>query len=278
MTHQEAPPPDELKTRVDVARELAQAAGSVLRRHFGAITSVIKKGEVDLVTIADQEAEAILVAGLRERFPEDSILAEEGGGHEQPGAVWRWVIDPLDGTTNFVHGIPHFVVSVGALYGGRPVLGVLHQPIETSTWWAGEGLGAHGPAGPVRVTPETSFGSALLATGFAYDRRERAEALAAGVERAITRARGLRRMGAAALDLLGVARGVFGGYWEDGLNPWDIAAGIVLVQEAGGRVTSYDGEAVDLHAGAVVASNGPLHEELLALANGQAPPTARDAS
>ncbi len=224
------------------------------------------KGAVDLVTAADEAAEALLRRELLAAFPEDALLAEEGGAAGRPDAPWTWIVDPLDGTTNFVHGLAHFAVSVGLAYRGDPVAGVIHAPAYGRTWHGAAGRGVWLDGRAARVAGTQDVGAALLATGFPYDRRAKARALLGAVERALVAARGVRRMGSAALDLAHVASGHFGGFWEQGLKPWDMAAGVALVREAGGRVTGFEGAPWDAADGRIVATNGPLHDAVLAIA------------
>lgn len=255
----------ELAERVAVATDLARAAGDLLMGYFGSIESLEKKGEVDLVSEADQASERLLVDGLTDAFPGDSVLGEEGGLAGDPAGLYQWVLDPLDGTTNFVHGLPHFGVSVGLVREGVPVAGVIYVPPSGEMYVGAVGHGATRNGQSIQVTDASELGDALVATGFPYDRRGRAEALATVVARAIARARGVRRCGAACLDLVYVAKGVFGAFWEEGLAPWDLAAGVALVRAAGGQVTGFEGEPFDLHDGRVVATNGVLHTAMVEL-------------
>lgn len=235
-------------------------------RYFGRLETVEHKGTVDLVTAADKGAEALIAQAVAEAFPEDSFLGEEGGLSGAEGATWAWVVDPLDGTTNFVHRVPHFAVSIGILHQGEPYAGVVRHVCRGETYHASRGQGAWCDERPLRVSERRALSSCLLATGFSYDRAERAEALLVPFKRALERGRGVRRMGAAALDFADVAQGLYEGYWEDGLNPWDVAAGIVLVQEAGGHVTAFGGEPLSLEGGTFIASNGHIHDAMIELA------------
>lgn len=263
-----------LASRLAVALDAARAAGAVLSRLRGRLVGVEFKDSassrpIDLVTEADRGAEAAVVSHLRGRFPDDRLIGEEGADWgSASGHDWTWFIDPLDGTTNYVHGLPWFAVSVGALYRGVPAVGVVHAPALGRTWSAATGRGARADGAPMRVSAAEHLADGLLATGFPYDRAETAHALVGPVERALRAARGLRRMGAAALDLAMVADGTFVGYWEPRLKPWDLAAGIVLVREAGGTVTDFDGGDAVLARGDVVASNGPVHSALLEVVRG----------
>ena len=258
----------DVAARLALALSAALAAGRLLETHRGRLQDVAKKGDVDLVTEADRGAEALIVEQITARFPADAVRGEEGGGVVADDADFAWLIDPLDGTTNYVHGLPWFAVSIGVLFRGVPVIGVIHAPALGRTWHGAAGQGAYCDNLPLRVAATATLQDALLATGFPYDRAETAHALVAPVVRALERARGLRRMGAAALDLAGVADGTFAGYWEPRLKPWDLAAGVVLVREAGGRVTDFAGGEGMLASGDVVASNGRLHAALLDIVHG----------
>jgi myo-inositol-1(or 4)-monophosphatase len=260
--------PTDVAARLALATSAARAAGQLLEAHRGHLREVVKKGEIDLVTEADRAAEAALIERIAAAFPGDAVCGEEGGEVVVAGARWVWYIDPLDGTTNFVHGLPWFAVSVGAVYLGQPTVGVIHAPALGHTWHGASGQGAYLDDRPLGVTATAALKDALLATGFPYDRAQTARALVAPVVRALERARGLRRMGAAALDLAGVADGTFGGYWEPRLKPWDLAAGIALIREAGGRVTDFAGGDGMLASGDVIASNGVLHKALLGIVHG----------
>ena len=234
-------------------------------RYFGSITELEMKGEVDLVSEADKASERLLVEGLLGAFPQDAVLGEEGGVAGDVDGHYRWVLDPLDGTTNFVHGLPHFGVSVGLVVGEVPVAGVIYVPPSQECYVGVVGQGATRNGQRMTVNGTENLGDALVATGFPYDRRQRASELVAVVARAIERARAVRRCGAACLDLVGVANGVFGAFWEEGLAPWDLAAGVALVRAAGGEVTGFEGAEFDLHDGRVIATNGALHASMVEL-------------
>lgn len=273
MSHPIPPDPNALARRRAVAEAVALEAAAILVRHRGRLTDVAWKGAVDLVTAADRESEAFIVRALADAFPEDLVVAEEGGGAGPAGADFVWYVDPLDGTTNFVHGLPHFAVSLGAAYRGELAVGVIHAPalhLPTAphelgvTWSAATSLGATRNGRGVHVSALTELGRTLVATGFPYDRRAHAHALAARVERALCHCLCLRRLGSAALDLAQVADGTFGVFWEERLKPWDIAAGVVIVREAGGVVSDLQGGDGFLASGDVLASNGHLHTTFLA--------------
>jgi myo-inositol-1(or 4)-monophosphatase len=255
--------PTGLDERLDVAERLARLASDELMSWFGRALDVDRKGAVDLVTNADRAAEGLIAAGLAEAFPDDDFLGEETGGAGRGDADWRWVVDPLDGTTNFVHGLPRFAVSIGAWFRGEPTLGVVMAPAEGHVYVGATGRGAHKNGAPMAVSTTDVLGDALLATGFPYDRRDTVDDLLRPLRSALLSGRGIRRMGSAALDLVDVARGAFDGYWEPRLSPWDVAAGVVLVREAGGTVTGFRGAPFDPARPHIVASNGRLHAELL---------------
>lgn len=235
-----------------------------------------KRTSIDLVTEADRASEALCRSAVAATFPDDEFLGEEGGLISARAASsgsdvsrWRWVVDPLDGTTNFVHGVLRFCVSIGVMWGDETLVGVVHHPASRTTWSARRGRGAWCEGRRLRVTSARTLAESLLATGFPYDRATRAPELLAPARRCLEQARGLRRMGSAAMDLVDVARGSFDGFWESDLSPWDLAAGVLLVREAGGRVTGYGGAPFDLDAGHLVATNGLVHDALIALVAGR---------
>jgi myo-inositol-1(or 4)-monophosphatase len=249
------------------AIEAALAAGSVLRDRFGGELHVETKGsQLDLVTEADRAAEAVVVDRIVAAFPEDAILAEESGA--RPGGGRTWIIDPLDGTTNFTHGFPHFAVSIGAWTGDVGEVGVIYDPMRDELFAAARGQGARllsgGSEKPLHVSDVDALDRALVATGFAY--RTVGDTLNIDeFSRVIPHVRGVRRAGAAALDLAYVAAGRFDGFWEYRLAPWDTAAGAILVREAGGVIQSIDGSAWNPFAGSVAAAGAAILPPLLAL-------------
>ncbi|MBM4062774.1 MAG: inositol monophosphatase [Planctomycetes bacterium] len=259
----------------DAAVDLALAAGKVLLQHraSAAATATSKGRRRELVTEADRAAERVVVAGLLGAFPEHAVLAEEGvltaEGRPHREADWTWIVDPLDGTTNFVHGLPFFAVAIALAHRQRPVVGVVHAPALGETFLAAMGHGAFrrdasGRTARIRVSSTAAFADALLATGFSYNRDEPGrDDNAARLARVLPHCRDLRRLGSAELDLCYTANGTYDGYWELYLAPYDVAAGAVVVQEAGGRVTDLAGGDGWLFGGQVVASNGMLHADLL---------------
>ncbi len=246
-----------------LALSIADEAGRLLLEGAGGHHAASTKGSaIDLVTEYDRRAEALILDRLRAARPGDGLLAEEGGLLASPSAR-RWIVDPIDGTTNFAHGHPVFCVSIALEAAGSIVAGVVHAPALGLTFAARRGGGATCNGAPIHVSDEGDLGRALLATGFPYDRHTARENNFDQFVALQRRAQGVRRLGSAAIDLALVARGVYDGYWEMKLKPWDVAAGALLVVEAGGVVTGWRGEAVCLERGAVVASNGRLHAALL---------------
>jgi myo-inositol-1(or 4)-monophosphatase len=249
-----------------VAVAVAREAGALLRDRFGRPHDVRFKGTVDLVTEADKGAEALIAARLRAAFPHHRLLGEEGArGAERAGepSPYGWIVDPLDGTTNYAHGLPHFAVSIALERDGVPFVGVVYDPIRDELFAAERGRGATRNGEPIRVSTVDALLASLLATGFSYDLAERGRQ--AAVWRAlIDRVQGIRQTGSAALNLAYVAAGRLDGYWERPLQPWDVAAGALLVAEAGGRVTDLGGGPFRPYGDAVLASNGRLHPVLLA--------------
>lgn len=248
---------------LEAAVRAARAAGEVLRDAFGGEQEIRYKGEVDLVTDADERAERTIRRVLSESFPDYGILAEEGGRTTGEGEE-RWIVDPLDGTTNFAHGLPIFSVSIALERAGAVVLGVVHDPIAGETYVAERGAGATLNGEPLRTSDTSELGEALLVTGLPYDRADMPPALELFARLALL-SRGIRRLGSAALDLCYVAAGRLDAYFERGIHVWDIAAGSLILEEASGRVTNYRGGKLDLEGGEIVASNGALHEALVGI-------------
>jgi myo-inositol-1(or 4)-monophosphatase len=246
------------------AAELARAAGAILLEGYGRLHAPEHKGRIDLVTDFDRRSEALILDRLKRRFPRHDILAEESGAHAAAGAV-RWIVDPLDGTTNFAHNYPFFAVSIAAESAGELLAGAIYDPVRDELFSASRGGGATLNGAPLRVSNVQRLEDALLVTGFPYDVRERPEASLVPFQAFLTRAQGVRRDGSAALNLCYLAAGRFDGFWERGLSPWDMAAGVLLVREAGGQVTDFDGGAFALSARRILASNGPLHAAMSGL-------------
>ena len=246
---------------LEVAVAAAETAGEVLRSGFGREQTVKYKGKVDLVTEVDERAEAVIGEMLRGAFSGYGMLAEEGGRRLGEGDS-RWIVDPLDGTTNYAHGLPIFAVSIALERAGEVVLGVVHDPMRGETYVAERGGGATLNGEPIRVSDTDEPIRALLVTGFPYDRSDMGTAVEL-FGRLTELTQGVRRLGAAALDLCYVAAGRLDAYYEKGLHAWDVAAGSLILKEAGGRITDYRGREVDLEGREIVASNGLLHPVLL---------------
>ncbi|MBW4648002.1 MAG: inositol monophosphatase [Kastovskya adunca ATA6-11-RM4] len=255
--------PNELQIFLDIATEAAMAAGAVLREYWGKLDAVEEKGRPgDLVTIADKQAEATILAMLRRHVPEHAILAEESGQLGDRSDQYLWAIDPLDGTTNYAHQYPMAAVSVGLIIAGTPQVGAIYNPFRDELFRAAKGLGATRNRQPIHVSQTAELSRSLLVTGFAYDRHETRDNNYAEFCYLTHLTQGVRRSGSASLDLADVACGRLDGYWERGLSPWDVAAGVVLVEEAGGKVTAYDDSAFVLESGRILATNGALHSNL----------------
>jgi len=249
---------------LDIATEAALAAGVVLQDYLGKLEDAItEKGRPgDLVTAADKASEQVILEVLRRHFPQHSILAEESGKLGNQDNEFLWAIDPLDGTTNYAHQYPCFAVSIGLMIDGVPKVGVIYDPFRDELFRAAAGLGATRNRRPIQVSQTAELGKSLLVSGFAYDRRETPDNNYAEFCHLTHLTQGVRRDGAAALDLAYVACGRVDGYWERGIAPWDVVAGIILVQEAGGNVTAYDGTPIKIESGRILATNGYLHDSL----------------
>jgi len=258
---------DEIADLAGIARRAAEAGGALLRQHFGQLAHIAEKGRAgDLVTNADTAAEAAVLDLLTRESPGVAVLAEESGS--RPGSVaaradLQWCVDPLDGTTNYAHGYPLFATSVGLLWQGVPLLGAMAVPRMDELFWAAPGHGCWCNQVALRVSDCRDLRDALLVTGFAYDRQQRLDNNYAEFAWFTHRTHGVRRGGAAAVDLAYVAAGRLDGYWERGLSPWDLAAGVVLVEQAGGLVSSYDGSPLQLNSGRLIACAPGLHQSLV---------------
>ena len=257
-----SPDPESIAARRTVALQLITQAGDVLQQGLGQHKHIRLKGIIDPVTQFDHQSEAVLVDGLERSFPGDAIRAEERGGARD--SAWVWHIDPLDGTVNFAHGVPIFAVSVGLAFDGNLVFGAILDPMRAELFEASLGQGARLNGRPIHVSNATDLLNSLLVTGFRYDIQTNPDNNFREFAEFHLRARGVRRLGAAALDLAYVAAGRFDGYWELEMEAWDLAAGAVIVREAGGVVTRLDGSSDMLRAPlSLVASNGRIHAEML---------------
>ena len=249
---------------LDIAVDAARIAGRFQQYRFASPLDVTLKGDKNLVTEVDQESERLIVGLLLEAFPDHSIVAEEGE-YPQGDTPFRWIIDPLDGTTNYAHGFPWFCVSIGLESAGELVAGVTYSPLHDELFTATRGGGAFLNGQRLHVSTRSPLQNTLLGTGFPYDCASDPANNFGNFTAFQKAARGIRRAGAAALDLAYVAAGRLDGFWELKLKPWDVAAGVLLVREAGGTVTTFDGSAYDVFNHRIVASNGLIHEEMTAI-------------
>ena len=247
---------------LQAANEAATAAGKILSRLFGQVKNITKKGEIDLVTEADYQAEETLIKTIRRYFPQDNILAEEAGKNERTSNR-TWLIDPLDGTTNFVHGFPFFSVSIGLEAKGEMVVGVVLNPFMHERFEGTKGKGAFLNHKPIAVSRTNHLKEALLATGFPYDIRETHEEVLNRFKKMVISAQGVRRPGSASLDMCYVAAGKLDGFWEQGLKPWDTAAGVIIVEEAGGKLSTFQGTHYTPYRKSIVAANPFVHAQII---------------
>jgi myo-inositol-1(or 4)-monophosphatase len=249
---------------LNFAVQTVRDAGRVLLEKFGRKIKVSKKGSINLVTEADLASEQLIVERIRSHYPRHAILAEESG--ETVAVVagdnsWKWIIDPLDGTTNYAHGYPCFCVTLAVEHQGEIVIGVTYDPTRDELFAAEKGQGATLNGRRIRVSDTEQLSEALLVTGFPYDFKKRRD-FAHHLTQFLLHSRGVRRDGSAAIDMAYVACGRFDGFWEEGLNPWDVAAGLLLITEAGGRVSYYDDSPFSIYAPPILASNGLIHDEM----------------
>jgi myo-inositol-1(or 4)-monophosphatase len=246
------------------AIEAVVRAGDLQMARLGSAMRIDKKGAIDIVTEVDVEVERMFRALVAERFPDHDVQAEELG-HADRGASHRWVFDPIDGTTNYAHGLPIFCASLALEIDGEAVVGAVYDPNRKELFTAEVGVGAWLNGEPLRVADTAQLIDALLVTGFPYNVQAKAEDVLKLFGAFISRARAVRRLGSAALDLCWVAAGRMDAFWEETLKPWDLRAGALIVQEAGGRVTSMQGGPLVPSEGDILASNGLLHDELLGI-------------
>jgi len=250
-----------------VAVEAHRAGGRVLRRHFRRLSRIEIKGRntANLITIADRESEEAIMATIRRHFPDHSFLAEESGESRPPQdrSPTRWIIDPLDGTTNYSHGLAIYSISIAVEHEGEVVLGAVSNPQSGEFFLARRRGGATLNGRPIHVSSVPTLATSLVATGFPYDSRERADRYLGFWRAIMMRSHGLRRLGSASIDMCYVAAGIFEAYYEESLNPWDWAAADLIVREAGGRVTDYTGRPFEINAKECLATNSLVHGEML---------------
>jgi len=247
---------------VAAASEAVLRAGAIQKGKYGQAIEIRHKGEIDLVTEVDRACEDAILDSLRSRFPDHDIVAEESA-QTRRGSRFVWYVDPLDGTTNYAHGYPMFCASVALVVDDGVVAGAVYDPLKEELFTAERGGGAHLNGRRLQVSSASELLQSMLVTGFPYDLHQRLEARLRLFNRFMGHARAVRRDGAAALDLSYVACGRADGFWEEVLQPWDILAGLLLIEEAGGRTSRFDGSPVGLLADEVLANNGHLHEAML---------------
>jgi myo-inositol-1(or 4)-monophosphatase len=250
-----------------IGRRAALAAGAVMRQNYLRPHDITYKGAIDPVTETDFQAQEIILAIISKAFPHHAFLAEEQSEDQSPaqGAAARWIIDPVDGTVNYAHGFPMFCVSIAFESEGSLEYGVIYDPLRDELFEARQGRGASLNGQAIQVSARAALDHALVATGFPYDVRQRLSPTLERLGRVLAQTEGLRRAGSAALDLCYVACGRFDGFYEENLKPWDTAAGILLVAEAGGRISTFTGGPYDITSPNIVASNGSLHAGLLTI-------------
>ncbi|MGE4440628.1 MAG: inositol monophosphatase family protein [Desulfomicrobium sp.] len=251
------------KQLVDGFLACVRQAGEVVRAQWHDVKEIAFKGRIDLVTQTDLAVEKLLLASLPALLPGSTVLAEESHASLDPGAL-TWIVDPVDGTTNYAHGLPIVAVSVALWKDGRVELGAVYLPVLEELFWAVRGQGAFLNGNRIAVSRENVMQNALVATGFPYSFYTEVDRICERLRRVLLASQGIRRLGSAAADLAYTACGRFEGYYETGLKPWDTAAGWLLVEEAGGTVSGLDG-GYGLGGHMIVATNGSIHEELLAL-------------
>ncbi len=248
---------------LNFAIETAREAGQLLLEKFGGKLNITKKGDINLVTEADLASERLIIERIKSYYPKHAILAEESGAAVLDGqSAWKWIIDPLDGTTNFAHGYPCWCVTLALEHNGEIVVGVTFDPTRNELFAAARGRGASLNNKPIRASATENLGDALIVTGFPYDIKHR-EKFARHLTEFLLTSRGVRRDGSAAIDMAYVACGRFDGFWEEGLSPWDVAAGVLLIEEAGGQVSYYDGSRFSIYAPPICVSNGLIHSQML---------------
>ena len=256
-----------MKPALNIAVSAARAAGQVILRNINRLPDIKihSKGSNDFVSEVDHQAEQVIISTIQKAYPSHAILAEESGQHE--GDEYQWIIDPLDGTTNYLHGIPHFSVSIALREKNKLQLGVIYDPLKEELFCAIRGDGATLNNRRIRVSKQRDLPGSLIGTGLPYRADQELDIYLATLKALLQETTGIRRAGSAALDLAYVAAGRFDGFWEFGLNIWDVAAGIILVQEAGGLVSDMDGGHQFLESGNIVAANTQLYKNLIKTLN-----------
>jgi len=255
----------ELKAYEAIATDAVHLAGKVLTQHFNSIKNFEIKKDAGIVTKADTDSEEILSEFFNKKTPDFGILAEENGAKGNDKI--KWIIDPLDGTTNFFHGFPHFNISVALEYEGVVCVGVVHNPITGDIYHCTKGSGAYKNKKPIRVSKNKDLSSSMLGTGFAYMRDEVLDQALSLFKKFTYKSHGIRRPGAAALDLCYLAEGIYDGFYEKTLSAWDVSAGALLIEEAGGKVSDYKGNKFSIYGKEILASNGLIHDQIIEVLN-----------
>jgi len=250
---------------LNVAMKASIMAGKLLMSSFGKLKSsqISTKARNDFVTVIDKKSEKLIISMIKDNFPDHAIQAEESGISSGKGILW--IIDPLDGTSNYIHQIPVFCISIGIFKDNKPIVGVIYDPVHQEMFTAQRGKGAFLNKRRIRTTKADALSKAFMATGIPFRARDRFDEYLASFEKISLSSVGVRRLGSAALDLAYVACGRFDGYWEMDLSPWDIAAGELLLSEAGGKITDLHGGQDYMKTGDILGTNGPLHKELLGI-------------
>jgi len=257
-----------------IALKSAEESGKILLKYFRKNIKVHYKGIINPVTIADRESERKIIQIIKKNFPEHNIICEETCPNidriQKSKCNYWWVIDPLDGTVNYIHGLPQFCVSIGVLKGNNPknaepVLGVIYNPVSKELFYAEKNKGAYLNRKRINVSKTSSFSKALFVTGFPYYVHKNPDNVIKNLAKFLVKIEGIRRLGSAALDMAYVASGIFDGFWEEGLNPWDVTAGTVIVREAGGKVTDYSGGNNFIFGRTLVATNRKIHSKVINL-------------
>lgn len=251
-----------MKDIMQVLDTALDEGGAILGQYFGRLDQIDRKSETDLVTVADRESEAAIKRVIHGTFPSHQILGEETG-EDSAGRTgeYRWIVDPLDGTTNYAHSMPVFAVSIGVERGGEIVAGGIYNPASGERYLSERGSGATLNGRPLRVSKVATLRDSLLVTGFPYDRRLRLDHYMATFGRFLNRAQSVVRLGSASLDLCAVAGGRLEGFWEEKLHAWDVAAGWLILEEAGGRITDFAGKPATVYGIEILATNGLIHDE-----------------
>lgn len=255
----------DLANRLEKVKEITLSAAKIIMKYYDADKQIEHKGDVNLLTVADTQCEEFLIQSLQKEFPQDSLLAEEG--HDIKGSSpYTWVIDPIDGTTSYAHGYPVFGISIGLINEKNdPVLGVVYNPYYKEMYTATLGGGAKLNEKPLKVSSIKTLKRSLLVTGFPYNRRERMLPLMQRLATILHHVHDIRRTGSAALDICSVAAGQADGYFEENLKPWDVAAALLILKEAGGEISNFKGLETDIFKGEFCVSNGLIHKELITL-------------